>query len=233
MTHRNAPPMGPPPAFVTLELAASGDDLPVMQDDRVHWNGQPIAVVLAETQEQADHAVSLISATYAPEPATTRFEAAKEAGLERAAYWGVPLTNEIGDADAALAAAPIAIDQVYTTPRHSQNAMEPHAATVAWDGDLLVVHDCTQMVTHTAWSLAQVFGVAAEQVRVTAPFVGGGFGGKTLWQQQILGAAAAKLAGRPVRVALSREGVSASSVGAPVPSSAWRSAPQRTVASTP
>ncbi len=64
MTHRNAPRMKPRRAFLSAPKAAGGDDLPVMQDDRIHWNGQPIAVVLADTQEQADHAASLISATY-------------------------------------------------------------------------------------------------------------------------------------------------------------------------
>ena len=71
----------------------------------------------------------------------------------------------------------------------------------------LIVHDATQAVTHTAWSLSQMFGIAEDQVHVTSPYVGGGFGSKTLWQHQALGAAAAKLAGRPVRIALSREGV--------------------------
>ncbi len=69
------------------------------------------------------------------------------------------------------------------------------------------MHDASQAVAHTAWSLASVFGMDEKQVHVTSPYVGGGFGSKTLWQHQVLGAAAAKLAGRPVRIALSREGV--------------------------
>src|SRR5262245_13392349 len=80
MTHRNAPRLQPPPVFLSDALAASGDDLPVMQDDRIHWNGQPIAIVLAETQEQADHAASLVRATYQAEPATTSFAAAQAQG---------------------------------------------------------------------------------------------------------------------------------------------------------
>ena len=80
MTHRNAPRMKPMPAVHDQPKAAGGDDLPVMQDDRIHWNGQPIAVVLAETQEQADHAKSLIRATYEAEPATTSFAEAKAQG---------------------------------------------------------------------------------------------------------------------------------------------------------
>ena len=77
MTHMNAPRLKPPPLFMTAEKAASGDGLPIMQDDRIHWNGQPIVIVLAETQEQADHAASLIRATYAAEPAVTALAEAK------------------------------------------------------------------------------------------------------------------------------------------------------------
>lgn len=206
MSYKNAPKMKAPPAFMTNQKAASGDDLPVMQDAEVHWNGQPIAVVLAETQEQADHAKSLIQVTYDEEPSTTVFEAAK-ANAEPGVFQGEPLLLEIGNAEEALKAAPYKIDVVYTTPRHSHNPIELHAATVAWNGDSLVVHDASQCVSHVAWSLAQVFGIEEEQVRVTSPYVGGGFGSKTMWQHHILGAAASKLAGRPVRIMLSREGV--------------------------
>jgi xanthine dehydrogenase YagR molybdenum-binding subunit len=188
-------------------MAAGGDNLPTMQDDRVHWNGQPIALVLAETQEQADYAASLIRITYEAEPATTGFDEAKAKGTGPGTLMGQPLKFEVGDAEAALAAAEISVDVTYRTPYQNHNAIEPHAATVAWNADELVVHDASQLVTHTAYSLAKVFGIEQQQVHVTSPFVGGGFGGKALWQHQALGAAAAKLAGRPVRIALSRKGV--------------------------
>ena len=207
MTHRNAPRMKPMPLFMTAEKAGGGDNLPIMQDDRIHWNGQPIAVVLADTQEQADYAVSLIRATYEAEPALTSYAAAKAKGTEPGLFMGQPLQARKGDAEAAFAKAPVRVDGRYATPRHNHNAIEPHAATVMWQGDKLIVHDASQAVQHTAWSLGDVFGIAEEQVHVTSPFVGGGFGGKCLWQHQVLGAAAAKLAGRPVRIALSREGV--------------------------
>ena len=207
MTHRNAPRMANMPLFMTAAKAAGGDDLPILQDDRIHWNGQPIALVLAETQEQADHAQSLIRATYTAEPAVTAFDDAKAQGTDPGLFQGEPLKISIGDAEAALAKAAVTVDSNYTTPRHTHNAIEPHAATLAWEGETLRVHDASQAVAHTAWSLATVFGIDEAQVRVTSPYVGGGFGSKTLWQHQVLGAAAAKLAGRPVRIALSREGV--------------------------
>ena len=206
MSHLNAPKMKAPPLFMSAAKAASGDSLPVMQDDRVAWNGQPIAIVLAETQEQADHAKSLIRARYDRDPASTIFDEAKK-HTHDGVFQGKPLHQEIGDAEAALASAPVKVDVTYSTPRHNHNAIELHAATLGWQGDDLVVHDSSQGVQHVAWSLAQVFGLEEEQVHVTSPFVGGGFGGKTLWQHQILAAAAAKLANRPVRIMLSREGV--------------------------
>ncbi len=206
MTHLDAPKLQPPPLFMTAAKAASGDSLPIMQDDRVNWNGQPIAIVLAETQEQADYATSLIAVRYDVEPAATIFDVAKQ-HTHPGSFQGKPLLLEVGDAEAAFAAAPVKVDAVYRTPRHNHNAIELHAATLAWQGDDLVVHDSVQGVSHVAWSLAQVFGLKEEQVHVTSPFVGGGFGGKTLWQHQVIAAAAAKLAKRPVRIMLSREGV--------------------------
>ena len=206
MTHRNAPKMAPPPPFMSQAKAAGPDDRPIMQDDSVGWNGQPIAVVLAETQEQADHAKSLIEVTYDRELAKTVFEDAKP-DRKPTTFQGEPMLLKIGDAEAALAAAPRKIDVTYRTPRHSHNPIELHAATVAWNGNDLIVHDASQAVAHVAWTLSQVFGIEEEQVHVTSPYVGGGFGSKTLWQHQILAAAASKIAGRPVRIMLSREGV--------------------------
>ncbi|NKJ49293.1 dehydrogenase [Burkholderia sp. SG-MS1] len=208
MTYRNAPRLKPMPAFMTQAKAVGGDNLPVMQDDQVHWNGQPVALVLAETQEQADHAQSLIYVTYErSSDAVTSLDAAKAKGSEPGVFMGEPLKLEINDAQAMLAAAPHKIDVRYTTPRQNHNAIELHAATLAWDGDTLRIHDTVQAVAHEAWTIAYMFGIDEKNVRVTSPYVGGGFGSKTVWQHQLLAAAAAKLAQRPVRIMLSREGV--------------------------
>jgi len=207
MSHLNAPKMQPPPLLMREPLGGSGDALPVFQDDRVHWNGQPVAVVLAETREQADHAASLVRVRYAAEDGVTSMEAARAAGATVAEFMGEPLQDIVGDAEAALASAGERVDLVYRTPRQNHHAIELHAVTVAWEGDVLRVHDSTQGVVNAAFTLAQVFGIAQEQVRVTSPFVGGGFGGKLVWRHHLLAAAASKLSGRPVRIMLSREGV--------------------------
>jgi xanthine dehydrogenase YagR molybdenum-binding subunit len=207
MSHRNAPRMNQPAVFGSSPTAAGPADLPIMQDDRIHWNGQPIALVLAETQEQADHAASLITATYSAEPSTTSFAEAKAKGTQQGLFMGQPLLDEIGDAEAMLTAAPHKVDHFYSTPRHNHNAIELHAATIAWIGDELIIHDASQLCAATAITVADVFDLPHNKVRVTSPYVGGGFGGKGLWDHQIMGAAAAKLAGRPVRITLSREGI--------------------------
>ncbi len=206
MTHHNAPEMAAPPVFFTAPQAAFGSSLPVMQDDSIHWNGEPVALVLADTQEQADYAASLIQVTYASHPPRSFAEAKTEPRIPDTLV-GQPVQVTVGDAEAALADAPHSVDRTYTTPRHNHNAIEPHALTLAWDGDELTVHDASQGVSLHAWTFAQVFGITEDQVHVTSPFVGGGFGGKTMWAHHLLAAAAAKLADRPVRIALSREGV--------------------------
>ncbi len=206
MTHRNAPRMKPPQVFGEGDGVA-GSNLAILQDDSVHWNGEAVAVVLAETQEQADHAAGLVSVTYAAESAVTDFSAARAKARDPGSVLGEPAVVETGDAEKALAASAHRVDATYTTPFLNHNAIELHAATVRWEGERLVVHDATQMISSTAGSLAKVFGLKADQVRVLSPFVGGGFGGKGLWSHQILAAAASMLAGRPVRLVPSREGV--------------------------
>ncbi len=207
MTHHNAPRLNPMPMFGSSPSAVGATDLPIMQDGVIHWNGQPVVCVLAETQEQADHAASLVHVTFDETPAVTSLAEAQANGVEQGQFMGAPLLDEVGDAEAAFAAAPHRVDQTYRTPRHNHNPIEPHAATLAWIGDRLMIHDASQMVTQQAQNMAQIFGLDPEQVHLTSPYVGGGFGSKGLWNHQVIGAAAAKLAGRPVRIALSREGV--------------------------
>src|SRR5436190_3692880 len=113
-----------------------------------------------------------------------------------------------GDPDAALASAAHRVDLRFTTPAQNHNAMEPHATTAAWDGDQLTVWDSTQHIDWVRKHLALRFRVPVDQVRVMAPFVGGGFGGKSnVWSVTLLAVMAARATGRPVRLALTREGV--------------------------
>ena len=207
MTYRNAPRMPAPLLIMADPRGAAGSSLPVMQDASVHWNGEPVAVVIGETQEQADYAAGLIRVTYEREDADVSFDENRTKAKTLENVMREPARVEIGDAETALAAAPFKVDRTYRTPRHNHNAIELHAATVSWDGDSLTVHDATQLLGITRSCLAYVFGVPEENVRILSPFVGGGFGGKGLWSHQILAAAASRVIRRPVRIVLSREGV--------------------------
>jgi xanthine dehydrogenase YagR molybdenum-binding subunit len=204
MTYRNTPRMNPPALFGSGPDAAGPSDLPVMQDDRIRWNGHPVAVVLAETQELADHARTLVAVTYEAEAAVTSFDLAKADAHPPESILGEPAAMATGDAEAALAAAEFSVDLDYTTPFHNHNAIELHAATCVWEDGALTIHDASQLVTSTARTVADIFDIAHDKVRVISPYVGGGFGGKCLWWHQIIGAAAAKQTGRPVRLVLER-----------------------------
>ena len=205
MTHRNAPKMAvPPPIGMTNLKAAGNHTLPIMQDAELRWNGQVVAVVLAGTREQADHAATLIRVGYDTAPARTRFEEGKASAYTPESMLVEKNRLDKGNAAKKLAEAAFKIDAVYTTPWENHNPIEPHATTIVWQDGKLIVHDATQMIHGTAGSLAKIFGLKEGDVQVSSPYVGGGFGAKGLWDHQILGVAAAKLADRPVRVALTR-----------------------------
>lgn len=199
----------PPLSDGTNPRKMAASDLPVLQDSEVHWNGQPVAVIVAETLEQAEHAASRVRVEYAVEPATLEFQAHRDEAVTPKSIMGEPPVVEIGDAEAKLAAASTRVDEVYGSPYYNHNAIEPHATVAFWEGDdTLNMIDATQSVRGYRSSLAMSFGLKEENVRVVAEFVGGGFGGKAgMWSNTWLCAAAAKLVKRPVQMALSREGV--------------------------
>ena len=207
MTWKNAPKLKPTPLFNSSPKAAGPSDLPIMQNSSIHWNGEAIALVLADTQEQADYAKSLIRATYQEEPAVTDFEQAIKNAREPKNILGEkPMVKE-GDAESALSSARHRVDAIFRTPRQNHNPIELHAVTLFWEDGELYVHDASQAVAQTAWTLAEVFKLDEKKVHVSSPYVGGGFGSKTLWHHHVLAAAASKMANRPVRLVLSREGV--------------------------
>jgi xanthine dehydrogenase YagR molybdenum-binding subunit len=208
LTHRNMPRIGSPALISISDLTAIGNSsLPILQDEQVHYNGQVVAAVIAETQEQAAHAASLLDIEYVVEPAETRFEDAKAKARVIPSLLIERNHLSLGRAEQELARSPHKVDNLYRTPWQNHNAIELHAVTVAWTGDHLTVHDATQMIAPEAAALAKIFGLKREQVRVLSPYVGGGFGGKGLWDHQIVAIAAARQVGRPIRLQLSRESV--------------------------
>ena len=208
MTYRNAPKMKAPPQMFSDRSSASVSNLRVMQDASIHWNGEAVAVVLAETQEQADHAASLVRVTYGPRRADLSFDAMISAAKPPKDILGEPAEVKVGDAEDALRDALVQVDAVYRTPRYNHNAIELHATTAEWHGDdALTIHDASQFLTGTRYTIAKVFGLDEDKIRVLAPFVGGAFGNKSVWSHTLLAIAAAKVTGRPVRLVLKRSDV--------------------------
>ena len=162
---------------------------------------QAIAVVVAETFEQARAAAALIRVDYARAEGRYDLAAAKGGAT-------VPKSDPDkadGDFARAFAAAPVKLDASYTTPDQSHAMMEPHATIAAWEGDKLTIWTSNQMVDWGVGDMALTLGIPKQNVRLVSPYIGGGFGGKLFLRADALMAAlGARAAGRPVRVALTR-----------------------------
>ncbi|MFG6203528.1 aldehyde oxidoreductase molybdenum-binding subunit PaoC [Pseudomonas retamae] len=163
---------------------------------------QAVALVVAETFEQARAAAQLVKVDY--ETSDGKFDLASVRDLGVEPKDELPDVNH-GDFDKAFAAAPVQFDRTYTTPDQSHAMMEPHSTLAAWDGDHLTLWTSNQMVAWTVGDVAKTLGLPAENVRVVSPYIGGGFGGKLFVRADaILAALGARMAGRPVKVALAR-----------------------------
>ncbi|MEV0261941.1 xanthine dehydrogenase family protein molybdopterin-binding subunit [Streptomyces sp. NPDC050617] len=199
--HGNAPrveseymtPMGPPDPI-----------LQVFQHDRVPHLGWPVALVVAETSEQAREAAEALTVRYEEEPHDVAFSAEHPGLYAPDAPQGPPSDTEKGDLEAQLAASAVVVDERYTTPEEHHNPMEPHAATARWDSGRLEVVDSNQGSMFVAQELASIFSLDAESVRVRSEHVGGGFGSKAVRPHQVVAAMAATVLHRPVRVVLTR-----------------------------
>jgi xanthine dehydrogenase YagR molybdenum-binding subunit len=207
LTHRNAPRLAYREHKGAVDPAI-GERLHVLQNDRVSHQGQPVALVIAETLEQANQAATLVRVSYAPETGTTdiiRVEPVPPTQQKTDQGETRPSETRRGDPEEALAAAEVKVDETYVIPRENHNPIEMHATIAAWDGDRLTLWDKTQWVYNVADEIAAVFGTPAENVRVVSPFVGGAFGsGLRAWPHVTLAALGARTAGRPVKIMLSR-----------------------------
>jgi len=196
ITHRNAPRLGRGPTASGISQPP-----PPLQDDRILHYGQYIGVVVAETALEATAAARLIEAGYETTDPVLDLDDPRADVL--ANPWG--LDAHRGDVAAGLAAADVTVEETYTTPDETNNPMGLFATVAAWDGDSLTVHDTTQGPDGTRSVLAAAFGIPESAIRVLAPFVGGGFGaGIRTWPHVVLAALAARTAGRPVKLVLTR-----------------------------
>jgi xanthine dehydrogenase YagR molybdenum-binding subunit len=167
---------------------------------------QAIALVVAETFEQARAAAQLVRVDYVRAKGAFDLAAAKDTALPpKAGGFGGPPDTAVGDFAGAFGAAPVQLDATYTTPDQGHAMMEPHASIAAWDGDELTVWTSNQMIDWGVGDLAATLGIAKEKVRIISPYIGGGFGGKLfLRADALLAALGARAVRRPVKVALTR-----------------------------
>ncbi|MBV8779739.1 MAG: xanthine dehydrogenase family protein molybdopterin-binding subunit, partial [Alphaproteobacteria bacterium] len=204
MTHQNTPPQAAfgPPAATNRNVRPR----PVLADAQIRYFGEPIALVVADSFEQARAAASLVRAGYDREAAAFVLQEHLAAAYrpERVGPGFAP-DSEIGDFDAAFAAAPVQVDATYDNACQNHNPLEPHAALAQWHGDSLTAYVSQQNLASARAALAATLQVAPEQVRLISRFVGGGFGSKLpINAELVLAAIAARRLGRPVKVVQTR-----------------------------
>lgn len=165
---------------------------------------QAVAVVVAETFEQARAAAGLVKVDYVKAKGEYDLKQAKTSAKLPPAKQDKP-ESKVGDFAGAFASAPVKLDATYTTPDQSHAMMEPHASLAVWEGDQLTLWTSNQMIDWGRSDLAKTLGIPKEKVRLVSPFIGGGFGGKLFLRSEALMAAlGARAAGRPVKVTLQR-----------------------------
>ncbi|MCS3495593.1 xanthine dehydrogenase YagR molybdenum-binding subunit [Bradyrhizobium japonicum] len=172
------------------------------QIDHYH---QAIALVVAETLEQARAAASLVKIDYEEDDGAFDLAAGRDGAKTAPVTLGQEPDSSVGDFSGAFADAPIQFDETYNTPDHAHAMMEPHASIAAWEDDKLTLWTSNQMIAWTTGDLAATLNIPKKNVRLLSPFIGGGFGGKLfLRADAVLAALGARASGRPVKVALQR-----------------------------
>lgn len=203
LSHLNRPPLAQDDESYEDDDAADGSPFRPLFNERIRYSGQPVALVVADTLELARHAASLVRIEYQQQPHETDLRQA----LDRSHAAPAELPKPRGDADAAIAGAPLSLQLEYELPNEYHHPMEPHASTVMYQADgSLLVHDKTQGPQNSQQYLASVLKLDPSQVRVLSSFVGGAFGSGLRPQYQLpLAAMAALKLQRSVRVTLSRQ----------------------------
>lgn len=209
ITHRNAPRLAYRPHKGPIDPAV-GERLHVLQDDEVRFYGQPIAVVVAESLDQAERAAAELKVAYVAAQPVVDIDDPRAQRIIPAAARGpsarLQADKARGDADAALEAAAFNVDAQYGMARENHNPMEPHATVAAWEGERLTLWSKSQFVVNEQAEIAAIFGIPPENVTVICPFIGGAFG-TTLrtWPHVTLAALAARYTKRPVKLTLTRK----------------------------
>jgi xanthine dehydrogenase YagR molybdenum-binding subunit len=179
--------------------------LDLLQNDRVRYANQPIAIVIAETLEAATEGAVLLAPRYEIDPARVGLDSVKSF-VPGGVGVGNPPQAHHGDVEVGLAKASKKIEATYETASQYHNAMEPHSIVAAWDGDTLSIDTPSQGLAIAQGRLAGLFGISPDKIHIRSPFLGGGFGSKGLISgPQVLGIMAARAVGKPVKLVLRRE----------------------------
>ena len=207
VTHHDATRLTPSIVAMDTTGARGGagtQHLP-LQDDVIHHWGQHVAVVVAESYEEARHAASLVRTRYDGERPVLDMDGPDAAPFSPTKVWGAAPETAHGDLAAGLAAADVRVAATYITQVQHHNSMELHATTAAWDGDLLTLYEPSTWVYGVRKTVAGWFGLFEHQVRVVQHHIGGSFGHKgPTWPHVALAIMAARRVGRPVRLTLTR-----------------------------
>jgi xanthine dehydrogenase YagR molybdenum-binding subunit len=196
LTHVNA--MRLPQDGKAAVQPPTGRVLALLQDDLVAYSNQPVALVVAETIEQANGAAALVRVFYERTAARLDFDAERRNEYAPEKVNDSPPDTQRGDIEAGLQSAAFRIETAWTTPLQHHNPMEPHATLASWDGERLSIEDSTQYVVGVRKTLAGTFGISPDLVHVRSSFVGGA------WSHVVLAAMASRQLGRPVRLVLQR-----------------------------
>ena len=185
--------------FPRQEDGTASEARPPFEDDKIYYWGQYIAVVVAETLEQAKAAASAVKVEYDAETPDVRTDLSADFNGKRESSW------KRGDPDRALGDAQVVVDETYVTPAETHNPMEMHGTVAVWDGDNVTLYESSQGVVNHRTVMSEVLGVPRENVRVISRFIGSGFGGKLFpWPQSTLAAITAKKLNRPVKISTDR-----------------------------
>ena len=178
--------------------ATSSEARPPFEDEKIYYFGQYVAVVVAETLEQATAAAHAVRIEYAPGKSSHKASLADYQGKRKS-------VSKRGEVDKAFESAAVKVDATYVTPIETHNPIEMHATVAAWDGDRVTLYETSQGVWNHRMAMSQILGLPRENIQVITKFLGSGFGGKLFpWPHSAMAAVAARRLKRPVKLSLSR-----------------------------
>jgi xanthine dehydrogenase YagR molybdenum-binding subunit len=208
LTHHDMPEVNHVPLLPSLLGGpAPGETFFPMQDDMIHYAGQPVAIVIADRLEQAQHAATLVRVSYADTVSVTTIDQGRADAYEPDKIFGgvMPARTTRGNIEDGLAAADLGVDMAFRFAANHHNALEPLTTAAIWDGDQLTLYDSCQGIKAVQLTVAALLGMSPSKIRVLTRFVGGAFGSKAMvWPHVTLTALAARHVRRPVRLVVPR-----------------------------